>query len=152
MRYCVFWALLSSIRPTISVYRPRIFKMWCGFCSLFIIWIIFIIWSENIMKSICVLASGTLMLVQCPKSRQNSLKPWFKKHAAIRTPLSSFRDFTNGDTDGYEPGKCSIAPGSAILLRTAWARGSALLCAHNTYSALVNTFSHLTYRALRRLF
>ena len=26
----------------VSVYRPRIFKMWCGFCSLFIIWIIFI--------------------------------------------------------------------------------------------------------------
>ena len=44
------------------------------------------------MKSNCVLGSGTLILVQCPKQR---VKPWFKNHAAIRTPLSSFREFTN---------------------------------------------------------
>ena len=79
----------------VSVYRPSIFKMWCGFCSLFIIWIIFIIWSENIMKSICVPACGTLTLVQCPKSRQNSVKPWFKNHAVIHTPLSLFWEFQN---------------------------------------------------------
>ena len=79
----------------ISVYHARIFKMWCGFCSLSIIWIKFIIWSKNIMKSICVPASGTLILVQCPKSRQNSVKPWFEKHGAMRTLLSSFREFTN---------------------------------------------------------
>ena len=58
----------------------------------------------------------------------------------------------NGGKHSTRAGKCSIAPGSAIFLRTAWARGSALFCAHNTYSALVNTLSHLTYRAQRRLF
>ena len=45
-------------------------------------------------------------------------------------------------------GKCSIAPGSAIFLRTAWARGSALLCAHNTYSALVRGRKESTFEEL----
>ena len=41
-------------------------------------------------------SSGTSILVQCPKSKQNSVEPWFKNHAAIRTPaLSSFREFLN---------------------------------------------------------
>ena len=36
----------------------------------------------------------TSILVQCQKSRQNSVKPWLKNHAAIRTPSSSFQEFT----------------------------------------------------------
>ena len=72
----------------------RICKMWCYY-SLFITWIIFVTWSKNIMKSICVPANSTSILVQCPKSRQNSVKPWFKNHAAIGTPPSSFWEYAN---------------------------------------------------------
>ena len=42
-------------------------------------------------------SSGTSILVQCPKSKQNSVKPWFKNHTAIRTPLSSFREYPKDD-------------------------------------------------------
>ena len=40
-------------------------------------------------------SSSTSILVQCPKSSQNSMKSWFKSHALIRTPLSLFQEFPN---------------------------------------------------------